>query len=109
MSRWYKGETWIDREELAYDVPLALSPRRGYVRFPFDGKLRLVRLGVPDTYFTIPARVKLHRKTVTGLVWFDGDSDEFVFVAGGKNACALSEAETERILRKMARKRKEIR
>lgn len=47
--------TWIDAEELAYNVPLKKSPRRGLARFP-DGKLRMVRLGVPDTFFTIPAR-----------------------------------------------------
>jgi hypothetical protein len=52
------GETWIEPEELAYNTPYGSaseSNRRGLVRFP-DGRLRRVRLGVPDSYFTIPAR-----------------------------------------------------
>lgn len=52
------GDTWIDDEELAYNTyhgSASGSNRRGLVRFS-DGKLRMVRLGVPDTYFTIPAK-----------------------------------------------------
>ena len=52
------GSTWIDPEELAYNsysgAPTR-SNRRGRVRFP-DGKLRIVRLGVADTFFSIPAK-----------------------------------------------------
>jgi hypothetical protein len=52
------NETWIGPEADAYNTfsgaPTG-SNRRGLVRFP-DGKLRLVRLGVPDTYFSIPAK-----------------------------------------------------
>lgn len=56
MVRSFLGETWIDAEELAYgEGPLRESPRRGMVRFD-DGKVRPVRLGVPDTAFSIPAR-----------------------------------------------------
>ncbi len=52
------GETWIESESLAYNTPSGSvhgSGRRGLVRFA-DGSLRIVRLGVPDTYFTIPAK-----------------------------------------------------
>ena len=52
------GNTWIDREELAYNThsgSASGSNRRGLVRFP-DGKLRIVRLGVADSYFTLPAK-----------------------------------------------------
>lgn len=52
------GETWIESESFAYTSPSGSvhgSERKGYVRFA-DGKLRIVKLGVPDTYFTIPAK-----------------------------------------------------
>lgn len=51
--RWSLGETWIDAEELAYDRDLECSPRMGLVRLEAD--LVKVRLGVPDTFFSIPA------------------------------------------------------
>ena len=72
------GETWIGHEEAAYNVPLAGSGRFGRVRFP-DGKLRRVRLGVPDSFFSIPARVTLRGKTVSGFVTVDS-AEEFIFV-----------------------------
>ena len=56
--RQHLGETWIDAEELAYNTYYgspSSSNRCGLVRFP-DGKLRIVRLGIPDTFFTIPAK-----------------------------------------------------
>lgn len=50
------GGTWLDREELAYDRPLSRSPRWGEARLRMPaGALVAVRLGVPDTYFSIPA------------------------------------------------------
>lgn len=54
--------TRIDAEELAYsiypedpdaEVDITKSPRKGVVYF--CGELVKVRLGVPDTFFTIPA------------------------------------------------------
>lgn len=53
-----RGETWIEDESLAYNTYSGAptgSNRRGKVRFP-DGKLRIVRLGVADTYFSVPAK-----------------------------------------------------
>jgi hypothetical protein len=53
-SAWRVEDTWVGREELAYNAcELRRSARRGLVEFA--GKLVLVRLGVPDTFFTIPA------------------------------------------------------
>jgi hypothetical protein len=52
------GETWIEAEELAYASWSGASTdsrRRGLVRFP-DGQLRIVRLGVADSFDSIPAR-----------------------------------------------------
>lgn len=106
---WRIGETWIDREELAYNHELERSPRRGLVRCV--GKLVRVRLGVPDTFFTIPAVVTeefwtrdvdlaripkgqhdwyreqyLVTKGTRGYVDRDGDSGEFYFNASADNA-----------------------
>jgi hypothetical protein len=75
-------ETYLDREELAYNSPLARSPRLGMVRLA-SGDLRRVRLGVPDTFFTIPARARIKGRTVHGFVFaVDGD---YRFQALGTN------------------------
>ena len=70
-----ENPTWIQSEEYAYNSPLSRSARRGRVRFP-DGKLRIVRLGVPDTYFTIPAKPARGR---IGYVSINTDTGEFEF------------------------------
>lgn len=45
--------TWIEPEELCY--PNGAMKRRAKARFP-DRKLRIVRCGIPDTFFSIPCR-----------------------------------------------------
>lgn len=47
------GETWIEAEEATY--PSGAMTRRARVRCE-DGKLRVVRCGLPDTFFSIPVR-----------------------------------------------------
>lgn len=69
-----RGNTWIDEEEKAYNLPLARSMRQGVVRFA-DGKLRKVRLGVPDTFFTIPARSSEGKHGYVSVI-----GDEFTFI-----------------------------
>ena len=75
------GDTWIDDEDLAYSAPTGApsirSRRFGRVRFE-DGKLRRVRLGVPDTYFSIPA-VPMSGTRRKGHVTLTADSREFRF------------------------------
>jgi hypothetical protein len=61
----YPPDTWIEPEEVCY--PNGGYHRRARVRCS-DGKLRIVRCSLPDTYFTIPARAKVKGKTVTGCV-----------------------------------------
>jgi hypothetical protein len=42
-----------------------------------DGKTRsALILNHPDTFFSVPARVKVQGKTVTGFVYLHGSSDE---------------------------------
>lgn len=58
-----------------------------------DGKVRrLKRVGHPDTFFSIPAAVRVFEFTVSGFVTLgeDVDGNEFVkFVALGKNSVFL--------------------
>jgi hypothetical protein len=70
------GKTWIDAEELAYNKGLWRSNRKGYVKTEWG--FRMCKLGVPDTFFTIPALVKHKGKVIRGYVAL-GESNEFVF------------------------------
>lgn len=79
----WQGVTWIHPEELAYDTPLKYSARQGIVRWP-DKKLRKVRLGIADTYFTIPARGKKDHKTYHGFIHLDTELGEYIFTPLGK-------------------------
>lgn len=80
-GRVVRGATWIDPEEYAYpEGSLRQSRRRGLVKYP-DGKLRTVVLGVPDTFFTIPARGKAHGRTFSGYV----SCDESGFTFNARN------------------------
>jgi hypothetical protein len=78
--------TWIEPEELAY--PAGGFTRRAYVELrpnphnpvslPY-GQLRIVRCSIPDTYFTIPARLQTRAGTVRGYISRDTDRDVDTF------------------------------
>lgn len=76
-SPLYRGDTWIEAEEASY--PDGGFTRRAYVRFE-DGKLRVVKCSIPDTYFTIPAKAKISGKTVNGYITVLYNGDEYIFV-----------------------------
>jgi hypothetical protein len=70
-----------------------------------DGKFRTAtQTAEADTYFTVPARVQVRGKTVTGFVWFDNSSTAmspggtWKFTANGwmKNAKMLHWPERQR-------------
>lgn len=68
----------------------------GYVRARAlcpDGKVRATtRLGPSaDTFFSVPAAVKAHGRTVSGFITI-GDDDAVVFTPTGKNADLVKEA-----------------
>lgn len=72
------GDTYIEAEHLAYCTPTgshSRSQRHGMVRYP-DGRILSVTLGVPDTFFTIPAHGRLHRRYVSGFVSVDTDANQ---------------------------------
>jgi hypothetical protein len=57
--------TWLEAESFAY--PNGGFTRRAYASFP-DGSKKVVKVSVPDTFFSIPARAKINGKTVKGYV-----------------------------------------
>ena len=90
-------KTWIDPEEYAYPSgTLRQSTRRGMVRCA-DGIIRKVLLSVPDTFFSIPARVYAYGKTIAGFVTCDSESGEYLFHAylNRKNAHVIPEKKGE--------------
>lgn len=69
----YPDGTWMEPEELAY--PHGGFTRRAYVTYP-DGINRIVRVSIPDTYFTIPARGRIAGKYSLGFVTAKGQTAE---------------------------------
>ena len=83
--------TWIEPEAFAY-------PHGGFTRFAYVtlrgneyapkateqirariGTRRRVAISVPDTYFSIPARLRLDGKTIKGFVSVVGDDRGYSF------------------------------
>lgn len=96
-----KGDngTWMDPEELAYDLKLERSRRRAKVMCT-DGKLRTATVGIPDTYFTVPARVSYHypktgrHTTVTGFIMVQDDTFHFYQNKHSSNYPAIPEVKS---------------
>lgn len=61
--------TYIEPEERAYSAR-GSQLRKGRAVWP-DGKVRAVRAGIPDTFFTIPAHGRLNGKYVAGYLTSD--------------------------------------
>ena len=57
--------TWLEPEELCY--PRGGTTRKAYVLCP-DGIKRISACGIPDTWFSIPARLRVKGQTITGYV-----------------------------------------
>jgi hypothetical protein len=69
--------TWLEGEEFAY--PHGRETRRCYAEH--EGTRRVVLCGIPDTYFSIPAKVRIKGKVVRGYV--TGEENGFRFVPSG--------------------------
>jgi len=76
--------TWIEPEEACY--PSGGFHRKARVRvmrnscnpdtiLPY-GELRMVRASIPDTYFSIPARIRFKGSTVRGFITVDTDTPD---------------------------------
>uniref|UniRef100_A0A6H1ZP60 Uncharacterized protein n=1 Tax=viral metagenome TaxID=1070528 RepID=A0A6H1ZP60_9ZZZZ len=71
--------TWLEGEEFAY--PAGGFTRRARVKMP-TGELRIVRCSIPDTYFSIPARVKVKGRTAKGFITCMEGTFEWTFEKG---------------------------
>lgn len=61
--------TWLEAEELAY--PHGGQTRRCRALCTVDGVTRVVRVGIPDTYFSIPGHATIGGKRRRGFVTYD--------------------------------------
>jgi len=68
--------TWLESENWCY--PAGGMTRRAYATCE-DGEKRVITCGIPDTFFSIPGRVKIDGVTVKGFV--SSDEDGFKFTA----------------------------
>lgn len=76
-NSYHLGETWLEPEELTYPaggftrrarVVIRANEHHPIERLP-AGSMHVVRCSVPDTYFTIPARLRLgRRETIRGYI-----------------------------------------
>ncbi len=65
--------TYLAPESDAY--PHGGQTRKCRAFYP-DGKVRTVYCGIPDTYFSIPARGRIRGKYVSGYLTIQDDSDK---------------------------------
>lgn len=77
--------TWLEPESFAY--PNGGFTRRAYVELRQNpnnpilpdvaiGRMRIVRCSIPDTYFSIPARLRFAGRTIKGFISVqDADTD----------------------------------
>jgi hypothetical protein len=61
----FDNGTWLEAEEKAY--PNGTYTRLARCICP-DGKLRVVLCSIPDTYFSIPAKMRIGKTTVKGWI-----------------------------------------
>jgi hypothetical protein len=66
----YCDGTWLEDEAFAY-------PDGGFTRRVYalcaDGKKRILKCSIPDTYFSIPARGRINGKYVRGYISTNGN------------------------------------
>jgi len=81
------GDTWIEPEDVCYPSGGMLRRARVFVdRNPHNptglpyGELRTVRAGIPDTWFTIPARLRYRGRTVRGFVTLCTVREQLIFI-----------------------------
>jgi len=67
------GSTWIESESVAY--PSGAMVRRAWVRCETTGRYIHALAGIPDTFFSIPARAG----KVRGFISIDSERGEFTF------------------------------
>lgn len=81
--------TWLEGEEFSY--PRGGMDRRCYALCE-DGKKRVVNVGIPDTFYSIPGYSRPAGKYVKGFV-MQNDNHEFAFYAQQEQPAATPEGE----------------
>lgn len=79
-------KTFLEPEEYCYPSGSLRKSRRRFGALCPDGMVRIGVCGIPDTYFSIPARLSARGRTVTGYV-LAGEGEELRFIpyVDGKN------------------------
>jgi hypothetical protein len=79
-----KAATYVDAEENAYHCSFGRKGRAIVRQNPHNpialpyGEVRAVRAGIPDTYYSIPALLRVRGKTVKGYLSSPYDGEEGV-------------------------------
>jgi len=82
----HHGETWLEPEDWTYPsggflrrarVRLRQNPLNPNLVLPY-GTLRIVRASIPDTFYSIPARLRFCGQTIRGFISI-ADDQEFQF------------------------------
>ena len=80
-SQVFPDGSWLEPEELAY-TSYAGGPsgsrRRAYARSA-DGVYRVFKVGIPDTFFSIPAIGKIRGRYVSGYVSVNRETEGLTF------------------------------
>lgn len=85
-------KTFVDPEENAYPAGTLRESRRRFKAKCPDGVIRSGICSIPDTSFSIPARLKARGKTVAGFISLDNDVILFTPDAKSKNRlCVMGE------------------
>ncbi len=82
-------KTFLDPEEYAYPSGALRNSARRFAAVCPDGKIRRGICSIPDTYFSIPARIKARGKTITGFVTNHDGTYVFIPYTYGKNGGAF--------------------
>jgi len=77
------GRTWIEPEEFAYPAGSLARSRRHAMAECDGGIVRKILIGIPNTAFSIPGRVKVKRESISGILI--NDNGTFRFSSAGKN------------------------
>jgi hypothetical protein len=77
--QYFEGGTWLDPEERAYNTSTgsASGSNRKCCALCVDDRVRTFRVGIPDTYFSIPAIGKVFGKYIKGYVYVDAGTLHF--------------------------------
>jgi len=77
MNKWVNGDTWVEREHFSNGG----FTRQAFVKMP-DGRNKMVKCALSDTYFSIPARARINNKTKKGYVMLENGVLTFTFEEG---------------------------